>query len=68
MRRILRTLLHSFGPVKCMNPRGATALDKFSHYDPDIVITDWAMPIYDGLDLSQCPHRMPTATQAPIII
>ena len=32
---------------------GAAGLEAFTHYIPDIVITDWAMPIFDGLELMQ---------------
>ncbi len=54
MRRILRTLLHSFGAREVYEAEdGATALEMFSHSAPDIVICDWAMPIFDGLELTQ---------------
>ena len=54
MRRILRTLLHSFGAREVYESEdGATALEMYSHYVPDIVITDWSMPIFDGLELAQ---------------
>jgi DNA-binding response OmpR family regulator len=42
----------------------------FSHYVPDIVITDWAMPIFDGLELAQM-IRQPDGNgnpYAPIIM
>src|SRR6476661_6918039 len=45
MRRILRTLLHSFGAREVYESEdGATALEMYTHYVPDIVITDWSMP------------------------
>jgi CheY-like chemotaxis protein len=54
MRRILRTLLHSFGAREVYEAEdGATALEMFTHYVPDIVILDWAMPIFDGIELTQ---------------
>jgi CheY-like chemotaxis protein len=71
MRRILRTLLHSFGArevYECED--GATALEMYSHYVPDIVITDWSMPIFDGLELAQM-IRQPDSKgnpYAPIIM
>src|SRR6266851_5300226 len=61
MRRILRTLLHSFG---------APALEMYTHFVPDIVVTDWAMPIFDGLELAQM-IRQPESKgnpYAPIIM
>src|SRR3954463_13026992 len=71
MRRILRTLLHSFGAREVYEAEdGATALEMFSHYAPDIVIADWSMPIFDGLELAQM-IRQPDSKgnpYAPIIM
>src|SRR6187399_608128 len=67
MRRILRTLLHSFGAREAYESEdGATALEMYSHYIPDIVITDWAMPIFDGLELMQM-IRQPGANANPYV-
>jgi len=35
------------------------------HFIPDIVITDWAMPIFDGLELTQM-IRQPGANANPL--
>jgi CheY-like chemotaxis protein len=71
MRRILRTLLHSFGAREVYESEdGATALEMYGHYVPDIVITDWSMPIFDGLELAQM-LRQPESKgnpYAPIIM
>jgi two-component system, chemotaxis family, chemotaxis protein CheY len=71
MRRILRTLLHGFGARHVYEAEdGATGLEAFTHYAPDIVLTDWAMPIFDGLELAQM-IRQPGASAnpyAPIIM
>jgi two-component system, chemotaxis family, chemotaxis protein CheY len=71
MRRILRTLLHGFGAREVYEAEdGATGLEAFIHYSPDIVLTDWAMPIFDGLELVQM-IRQPGANAnpfAPIIM
>ena len=67
MRRILRTLLHSFGAREVYEAEdGATGLEMFTHYLPDIVITDWAMPIFDGLELTQM-IRQPGANSNPYV-
>ena len=67
MRRILRTLLHSFGAREVYEAEdGATALEMYTHYVPDIVITDWAMPIFDGLELTQM-IRQPGANANPYV-
>jgi two-component system, chemotaxis family, chemotaxis protein CheY len=53
MRRIVRTLLHGFGAREVYEAEdGAAGLEGFTHYMPDIVITDWSMPIFDGLELT----------------
>ncbi len=41
-------------------------LEAFTHYIPDIVITDWAMPIFDGLELTQM-IRQPGANANPYV-
>ena len=67
MRRILRTLLHGFGAREVYEAEdGATGLEAFTHYIPDIVITDWAMPIFDGLELTQM-IRQPGANSNPYV-
>ena len=54
MRRILRTLLHGFGSRDVYEAEdGATGLEAFTQYMPDIVLADWAMPIIDGLKVAQ---------------
>jgi CheY-like chemotaxis protein len=71
MRRILRTLLHGFGARDVYEAEdGATGLEAFTHFMPDIILTDWAMPIFDGLELAQM-IRQPGANAnpyAPIIM
>jgi two-component system chemotaxis response regulator CheY len=67
MRRILRTLLHGFGAREVYEAEdGATGLEAFNHFVPDIVITDWAMPIFDGLELAQM-IRQPGANSNPYV-
>ena len=67
MRRILRTLLHGFGTREVYEAEdGAAGLEGFTHFSPDIVITDWAMPIFDGLELTQM-IRQPGANNNPYV-
>src|ERR1041384_4579019 len=67
MRRILRTLLHGFGTREVYEAEdGAAGLEAFTHHSPDIVITDWAMPIFDGLELTQM-IRQPDSTSNPYV-
>ena len=67
MRRIMRTLLHGFGTREVYEAEdGAAGLEAFTHFLPDIVITDWAMPIFDGLELTQM-IRQPGANANPYV-
>src|SRR5208282_5884218 len=66
-RRILRTLLHGFGTRDVYEAEdGATGLEAFTHYMPDIIIADWVMPIFDGLELAQM-IRQPGANANPYV-
>lgn len=67
MRRIVRTLLHGFGAREVHEAEdGATGLEAFTNTMPDIVITDWAMPIFDGIELTQM-IRQPGANANPFV-
>jgi len=67
MRRIVRTLLHGFGAREVYEAEdGASGLEAFTHYVPDIIITDWVMPIFNGLELTQM-IRQPGANANPYV-
>jgi CheY-like chemotaxis protein len=67
MRRIVRGLLYGFGAREVFEAEdGAAGLEAFTHNVPDIVITDWAMPIFDGLELTQM-IRQPDANPNPFV-
>jgi CheY-like chemotaxis protein len=71
MRRIIRTLLHGFGARDVFEAEdGATGLDAFTHNTPDIVLVDWAMPVFDGLKLTQMIRQTDAAANpfVPIIM
>jgi two-component system, chemotaxis family, chemotaxis protein CheY len=54
MRRLIRTLLYSFGSREIYEAEdGASGLEAVEMYSPDILITDWMMPIFDGLEFIQ---------------
>jgi two-component system chemotaxis response regulator CheY len=71
MRRIVRTLLHGFGAREVHEAEdGAAGLECFIANVPDILITDWATPIFDGLELTQMIRQPGTNPNpfAPIIM
>jgi CheY-like chemotaxis protein len=67
MRQIVRTILHGFGARELIEAEdGAAGLEVFTHSLPDIVITDWAMPIFNGIELTQM-IRQPGANPNPFV-
>jgi two-component system, chemotaxis family, chemotaxis protein CheY len=71
MRRIIRALLHGFGVREAYEAEdGAAGLEAFSSFSPDIVITDWAMPIFDGIELTRMIRQPETSANpyVPIIM
>jgi two-component system, chemotaxis family, chemotaxis protein CheY len=54
IRRLIRTLINGFGSREVKEAEdGAEGLEAYNNYSPDVIITDWRMPIFDGLELTQ---------------
>lgn len=71
MRRLIRTLLYSFGSREIYEAEdGAGGLEAVEMYSPDILITDWKMPIFDGLEFIQMIRNPDACNNAyiPIIM
>lgn len=67
MRRIIRALLHGFGIREVLEAEdGAAGLEVFAAQTPDIVITDWEMPILDGLEMVRI-IRQPDSSKNPYV-
>jgi two-component system chemotaxis response regulator CheY len=67
MRKIVRTLLIGFGIRTVFEAEdGAAALELFEQNNPDIIITDWVMPIIDGLEMVQMIRR-PNGSVNPFV-
>jgi two-component system, chemotaxis family, chemotaxis protein CheY len=65
MRRIVRAMLQGFGSREIYEAAdGAAGLQAFNKFTPDIVIVDWAMPIFDGLDFAHM-IRQPDTNASP---
>jgi two-component system chemotaxis response regulator CheY len=65
MRRILRTLLQGYGSREIHEAEdGAAGLQAFTQLSPDIVIIDWAMPMFDGLEFARM-IRQPDTNPSP---
>jgi CheY-like chemotaxis protein len=67
MRRIVRTLLNGFGARDILEAEdGAAGLDSFMHNNPDLLLIDWEMPIFSGIELAQM-IRQPGANANPFV-
>src|SRR6201996_5564856 len=63
--RVLRTSLQSSGYEVTVANNGLEAFELFRTAQPDLVITDLAMPEMDGIDLTRAIRRL---SETPIII
>jgi two-component system, chemotaxis family, chemotaxis protein CheY len=65
MRRVLKALLHGFGAREVIEADdGASGIEAFSNYVPDVVLLDWEMPMLDGLEVARM-IRSPSASVNP---
>jgi two-component system, OmpR family, KDP operon response regulator KdpE len=63
--RVLRTSLQSNGHEVTVAQDGASALEKFMKSQPELVITDLAMPGMDGIELTRAIRER---AQVPVIV
>ncbi|MBV6657009.1 MAG: response regulator [Devosiaceae bacterium] len=71
MRRIMRMLLHGLGMRSIQEAEdGAVALDLFTQTSPDLVVTDWVMPVFDGIELTRAIRNQSSSVNpyTPIIM
>ena len=69
MRRVIRTLINGFGAREVMEAEdGAAGLEFFQANSPDIVITDWYMPIFSGIDLTRMMRNPDSSTDPTVAI
>ena len=63
--RILKTALQSSGYAVSTAENGVKALEEFAAQRPDVIITDLAMPVMDGLEFTKAIRRL---APTPIIV
>lgn len=67
MRRTVRTILNGLGVREvCEADDGASALESFTRYMPDIIIADWVMPIFSGIEMTRM-IRQQSASANPYV-
>lgn len=69
MRRIVINALKTFGYTDFIEAGdGQEALLKLSSEPVDFVITDWNMPVMNGLDLTKTIRSTPSISHLPILM
>ena len=69
MRRIVRNLLKELGYTNVDEAEdGAMALNKLRSDHFDFVISDWNMPVMDGLVMLQTIRSDPTLSKLPVLL
>ncbi len=69
MRRIVINALKTFGYSEFVEAgEGQEALTKLASDPVDFVITDWNMPIMNGLDLTRAIRSTPNYSNLPILM
>jgi len=63
--RVLRTSLESSGYEVMLAGDGAEGMERFLSFHPDLVITDLAMPLMDGIELTRAIRKQ---SDTPIIV
>ncbi len=66
-REMYAMFLGSFGYRVLQADNGLAALDASQSHCPDIVITDLAMPVMDGFELTRNLRARPATSSVPII-
>ena len=61
-------ILAAEGFEVCTASNGQAALEKVSTFQPDLVITDWMMPLMDGVELITRLRGRPDTGRIPIIM
>ncbi len=69
MRRIVRNLLKELGYSNVDEAEdGAMALSKLKNESFDFVISDWNMPVMNGLDMLKSIRADPTLAKLPVLM
>ena len=70
-RRMLRGILHGIGVRDISEAEdGAAGLEAFQTYSPDIILLDWEMPIFNGIEVTRMMRNIESSPNpfVPIIM
>ena len=67
LRRLLTDLFSCEGYRVSTASDGAQALERLTHFRPDVVVLDLAMPVMSGLTFAEKCHRMDGYADLPIV-
>jgi two-component system chemotaxis response regulator CheY len=65
MRKLVATMLLGMGFTNVIEAEGSKRL---TQHDVDVVLTDWNMPIMDGIELVEKIRRAPDFQDLPILL
>jgi len=68
MRMIVAQALQQAGWTVRTACNGADALQQAGNQPPDLIVTDWNMPVMGGLDLVRSLHAAPVLRAVPVLV
>ena len=69
MRKLVSTMLQGMGFTDIIEAKdGAEGWKRLTQYDVDLVLTDWNMPIMDGIELVEKIRQAPGYAALPILL
>lgn len=69
MRKIIKNLLRELGFTNITEADdGATALPMLQKYEIDFLVTDWIMPVMQGIDLVKEIRKDPNLSSLPVLM
>ena len=66
--KMLATVLEMEGFTVALAPNGKRALEIIDEVKPELIITDYMMPVMNGIELAQAVRAMPRFANVPILV
>ena len=68
LRQLLNSMLHSAGHEVVQAADGAEGMAKANEVEPELVVTDYVMPVMDGVDLVKRLRSVDRFHDVPVIV